>query len=178
MQEENLIECVVSRADTTDPFNGKRFTVCMFLPMEVVSMLQRIKVIEFGTLIEIPCELQVRQAISNLRKKQSNYPDKFSHIKFPFGIIGYDGLDMLLKYNEYITLKMKVAEEKAWLEQAKQNYGSLGIDIDKIYQYLQDTVWSTGNNYHIDSIRTLVGERWLTGDVNRHCLWYYKQEAR
>ena len=47
MQEENLIECVVSRADTTDPF----------LPMEVVSMPQRIKVVEFGTLIEIPCEL-------------------------------------------------------------------------------------------------------------------------
>ena len=150
--------------DTTDPFNGKRFTVRM-LPMEVVTMPQRIKVVEFGSLIEIPCELQVRQAISNLHKQQSDYPDKFSYIKFPFGIIGYDGLDMLLKYHEYITLKKKVAEEKSWLEQAKQNYGSLGIDIDKIYQYLQENVWSTGHNYHIDSIRTLVGERWLTDDV-------------
>ena len=41
--------------DTTNPFNGKRFTVRM-LPMEVVTMPQRIKV---GSLIEIPCELQV-----------------------------------------------------------------------------------------------------------------------
>ena len=75
---------------------------------------------------------KLRQAISNLHKQQSDYPDKFSYIKFPFGIIGYDGLDMQLKYHEYITLKEKVAEEKSWLEQAKQNYGSLGIDIDNI----------------------------------------------
>ena len=60
-----------------DPFNGKRFTVRMFLPMEVVTMPQRIKVVEFGSLIEIPYELQVHQAISNLRKQQGDYPDKF-----------------------------------------------------------------------------------------------------
>ena len=40
--------------DSTDPFNGKRFTVRMFLPMEVVTMPQRRKVVEFGSLIEIP----------------------------------------------------------------------------------------------------------------------------
>ena len=99
----------------------------MFLPMEVVTMPQRIKVVEFGSLIEIPCELQVRQAISNLRKQQSDYPDKFSYIKFPFGIIGYDGLDMLLKYHEYITLKKKVAEDW-WLERT--------LNLYSIYMFL------------------------------------------
>ena len=153
--------------DTIDPFNGKRFTVRMFLPMEVVTVPQRIEVVEFGSLIDIPSELQVRQAISNLCKHQSDYPDMFSYIKFPFGIIGYDGPAMLLKYHEYITFKKKVAEENTWLEQAKQNCGSLGIDIDKVYQYFRDNVWPTcaRNNYHIASVRTLVGERWLTDEV-------------
>ena len=153
--------------NTIDPFNGKRFTVRMFLPMEVVTVPQRIEVVEFGSLIDIPSELQVRQAISDLYKQQSDYPDMFSYIKFPFGIIGYDGLDMLLKYHEYITLEKKLAEENTWLEHAKQNCRSLGIDIDKIYQYFRDNVWSTcaRNNYHIASIRTLVGERWLTDEV-------------
>lgn len=68
---------------------------------------------------------------------------------------------MLLKYHEYITLKKKVVEENAWLEQAKQNCGSLGIDIDKIYQYFQENVWSC-NIYPIASIR---GEQWLTDEA-------------
>jgi hypothetical protein len=120
---------------------------------------------KIARLTEIPSELQVRQVISNLRKQQSHHPDKFSYIQFPFGIIGFDGLDMLVKYYEYITFRKKVAEENVWFEQAKQNCGSLGIDIDKVYQYFRDNVWSTGNNYHIASIRTLVGERWLTDEV-------------
>ena len=45
----------------------------------------------------------------------------------PFGIIGYDGLDMLLKYHEYITLK-KVAEEKSWLERT--------LNLYSIYMFL------------------------------------------
>ena len=32
--------------DMADPFNGKRFTMYMFLPMEVVTLSQRIKVVE------------------------------------------------------------------------------------------------------------------------------------
>ena len=64
--------------NTIDSFNGKRFTVCMFLPMEVVTVPQKIEVVEVGSLIEIPSEHQVRQAISNLCKHQSDYPDMFS----------------------------------------------------------------------------------------------------
>ena len=57
--------------------------MCKFLPMEVVTVPQRIKVVEIGSLTEIPSELQVRQAISNLRKQQGHHPDKFSYIQFP-----------------------------------------------------------------------------------------------
>ena len=30
--------------DKADSFNGKRFTVCMFLPMEIVTFSERVKV--------------------------------------------------------------------------------------------------------------------------------------
>ena len=47
-------------------------------------MAQRVEVVELNSLIEIPSEVQVHQAISNLYKQKSDYPDKFSYIKFPF----------------------------------------------------------------------------------------------
>ena len=43
--------------------------MCMFLPMEVITIPERIKVVEVGSLIEIPSQLQVCQAISMLCKK-------------------------------------------------------------------------------------------------------------
>ena len=63
--------------DMADPFNGKRFTVCMFLPMETVTFSERVKVVEVGNLVEIPSEIQVRQAISKLYKKRRRIQIKF-----------------------------------------------------------------------------------------------------
>ena len=40
-----------------DPFNGKRFTVGMSLP--IVTFSESVKVVEFGGLVEIPSEIQV-----------------------------------------------------------------------------------------------------------------------
>ena len=139
--------------------------MCMFLPMEVITIPERIKVVEVGSLIEIPSQLQVRQAISMLCKKQEEYPDKFSYIKFPFGMIDYGGLNALLTYHEYLALRKKVAEEKAWLKQSKQNCEGLGINFDKINQYFRDHVWSTDNYNPITSIRNITGKRWLSDDV-------------
>ena len=42
--------------DVADPFNGKRFTVCMFLPMEIVTLSERVEVVEVSKLVEIPSE--------------------------------------------------------------------------------------------------------------------------
>ena len=61
---------------------------------------------------------------------------------------------MLLKYYERVACENKVAEENAWLDQAKECCVMLSIDIDKICQYFEDNVWSTGNK----SIRTLMSE--------------------
>ena len=54
--------------------------MCMFLPMEVVTVLEKIEVVEVGSLTTIPSEPQVRQAISMLYKKQEEFPDRFSYI--------------------------------------------------------------------------------------------------
>ena len=64
--------------DIADPFNGKRFTVCIFLPMEIVTFSERVKVVEVGKLVEIPSEIQVHQAISKLYKNKEKHPDKFA----------------------------------------------------------------------------------------------------
>ena len=70
--------------------------MCMFLPMEIVSFSERVKIVEVGNLVEIPSEIQVRihQAISKLYKKREDL-DKFSYRKFPFGMMDYGGLQML-----------------------------------------------------------------------------------
>ena len=81
--------------DIADPFNGKRFTVCMFLPMEIVTFSERVRVVEVGNLVEIPSEIHVHHAISKLYKNKEEHPDKFAYVKFPFGMIDYDGLHML-----------------------------------------------------------------------------------
>ena len=76
-------------------------------------------------------------------------------------MIGYNELDMLLKYHEHMTYTKKANEENVWLEHAKQNCRNLGIDIDKICKY----VCSTRKSCHNASIWTLVGERWLTDEA-------------
>ena len=101
------------------------------LPMEVVTVAQRMEVVELNSLIQIPSKMQVCQAISNL---YSDYPDKFSYINF-LSECYYDKLDMLLKYHEHMRYTKKATKENAWLKQAKQNCRNLGIDIDKICKY-------------------------------------------
>ena len=129
--------------DIADPFNRKRFTVCMFLPMEIVTFSERVKIIEVGNLVEIPSEIQVRQAISKRYKNKEERSDKFAYVKFPFGMIDYDGLQMLKTYHKCIAHKKKVVEEKAWLKHAAQNCEGIGVNIDKTNQYFKDNVWST-----------------------------------
>ena len=53
-----------------DPFNGKRFTVCMFLSMEIVTFSEKVKVLEVGNLVETPSEIQVCQTITKLYKNK------------------------------------------------------------------------------------------------------------
>ena len=53
-----------------DPF---RFTVRMLHPIEVITVSKRMAIVDVGSLAEIPTELQVRQAISELYKKKRNF---------------------------------------------------------------------------------------------------------
>lgn len=69
---------------------------------------------------------------------------------------------MLLTYHEFVALREKVAEERAWFKQSTQNCESHGINLDKIKQ---DNVWSSASHNHLASIRNLVGKRWLSDDI-------------
>ena len=80
-------------------------------------------------------------------------------------MIDYDGLSRLLTYHKYITLKGKIAEEKLWLQQSKQDCEGLGVNIDKINQYFKNHVWYTNSYNPVVSVGNLVGTRWLSDDV-------------
>ena len=64
-------------------------TVYMFLPMEVITSPQPIPVVKVSDLTIIPSAQLVRQAVSNLYKKQEVVSDQFIYVKFPFGILDY-----------------------------------------------------------------------------------------
>ena len=67
---------------------------------------------------------------------------------------------MLQKYHNYIQIKKKISEEKAWLKESEKACAVLGINIKNIHQYFQSHVWS--GNDSCASIRYLVGKRWLS----------------
>ena len=73
-------------------FASNQPTVYMLLPMEVISSPQQIPVLKVSDMSAIPSAQQVRQAISNLYKKQEEVPSQYTYVKFPFGILDYDGL--------------------------------------------------------------------------------------
>ena len=52
------------------PFNKRKFTVRMLHPIEVIIVSKRMAIVDVGSLAEIPTELQVHQAISELYKKR------------------------------------------------------------------------------------------------------------
>ena len=133
--------------------------------MEVITVTERIDVVELSRLTEIPSEFQVHQAMGKLQKQREEFPDKYNYIKFPFGMMDFDGLSTLHKYHEYMQLKKKVAEEKAWLVQSKESCESLRIKTDQIIQYFQSHVWCVDTYSPVTSIRNLVGKRWLSDDV-------------
>ena len=68
----------------------------MFLPMEVITVTERIDIVELSRLTEIPSEFQVHQAMSKLQKQREEFPDKFTYRKFPFGMMDFDGLSNIM----------------------------------------------------------------------------------
>ena len=48
----------------------RRFTVCMFYPMETFSVTEQVDTVAISKLTDIPSEVQVRQAISSLYKNK------------------------------------------------------------------------------------------------------------
>ena len=57
--------------------------MCMFLPMEVITATKPVNTVAISSLTDIPSEIQVRQTIFSLYKKQEEFPDMYTYVKFP-----------------------------------------------------------------------------------------------
>ena len=52
----------------------------MFLPMEVITVTKPVDTVAISSLTDIPSEIQARQAIFSLYKKQEEFPDMYIYI--------------------------------------------------------------------------------------------------
>ena len=72
---------------------------------------------------EIPSLHGVTQAISMLCKKKEVSIDSFVYIKFPFGMVDYNGLKQLQLYHHELNLKHSKEEIQTWLSECGGIYG-------------------------------------------------------
>lgn len=62
----------------------------------------------------------VTQAISLIcRKKESVTDDSYIYVKFPFGMLDYNGLKDLQAYYEHSKTKKLQSEDRLWLVSAR-----------------------------------------------------------
>ena len=86
--------------------------------------------------------------------------DQFIYVKFPFGILDYDGLQEIREYHEQ-KLKRKIeGEEKEWLKGCESLCSRIGIDIAKIKQFFEARLWDKPNERVCG--RNFVGNRWIS----------------
>ena len=138
----------------------KRKCMSRYFPMELfVSTKEMVDTVEMGSLGTIPSEAQIRQAISMLCRRQENEPNKFVYIKFPFGMMNYDGLKTIQAYHESILYKQKIQEEKDWLQSLSKVSSEMGLNLTEITQHFEESVWNSSTS---KPIQNLVGDRWLT----------------
>ena len=83
--------------------------------MKVVSSAEVMQTVEIDTLAEIPSERQIIEAISILYKEKEKNPKNYVYIKFPFGILCYEGLKELRSYYERIQFQEKINEDRNWI---------------------------------------------------------------
>ena len=107
--------------------------MCMFLPMEVITVTKPVDTVAISSLTDIPSEIQpslvcIKHKRSFLLQKCHNYTQ--------------------------IKKKKKISEEKAWLKESeKKTSGGLGINIENIHQYyFQSHVWSGNIVVHLSGI--------------------------
>ena len=96
-----------------------------------------------------------------MKKIQKNYV----YIKFPFGILCYEGLKELKSYYERILFQEKINEDRNWLINVKSFCSQLKIDVNKIKEHLKDHVWNSKSlvlNPKDTAIQSFVGKCWLT----------------
>ena len=131
----------------------------MYLPMEIVAATEMLDTVEMNSLSMIPSEAQVRQAISMLCKRKEKDTNKYVYVKFPFGMMDYNGLKTIQAYHDGVQHKRKIREEKKWLHDVNKLSSEVGVDLPEIKRYFEEHIWTSKQHAPIQS---LVGDRWLS----------------
>ena len=69
--------------------------------MEVITVTKPVDTVAISSLTDIPSEVQ------DIHKKQEEFPDMYTHVKFPFGIMDYDGLKSKNITKVYIMITLR-----------------------------------------------------------------------
>lgn len=70
------------------------------------------------------------------------------YIKFPFGVLDFNGLKDLQQYHQHLTIKIN----KMWLSECDRISGDMGINITKINL----------SSDKCPSLDNLIGNQWVT----------------
>ena len=119
----------------------------------VVSKVEK-PVVHPQGLTEIPSLRSVTQAISVLCKQTEVSMKIFVYIKFPFGLMDYNGLKQLQLYHCDLHHKSVKEGIQTWLSQAGNIYG---INMKKIKEF-----FSLSKSEHEKKLVNLTRDHWVT----------------
>ena len=136
--------------------------VCVYSQMTVVMASKLLDTVEMSSVAAIPSGTQVCEAISMLCKEQEKQQNKFVYIKFPFGMMDYDGLKSIQAYHDSVQHKQMMLEEKNWLHDVDKLGSEIGISMSQINQHFEEKIWTPNPDKQHTSVQSLVGNRWLS----------------
>ena len=127
----------------------------MLLSVEVLVSQTKMDIVHPGRLKELPSFGVVAQAISMLCKKRETVcSDSYVYVKFPFGVINYDGLKDLQKYHQYLKDRATDKQNQAWLSECES---ISDVNLKSIKDYFKRPKLD-----HEASLTNLTGKHWVT----------------
>ncbi len=113
----------------------------------------------------MPNEGQCISALSSLVTAMEKNPNEFCYVRFPFGIVDYDGMKVFQEAYAKLAEERPVAIEKRWLQHCRSTFSDKEmVDLDSIEAYFKENIWNGSPSVKLTQVRNLVGKNWITDE--------------